>query len=113
MKYKIIINLIFATSILLNFIFLVDYLNRPTYQLGILKRDLNIMSFYDDTKVIFKIPKGMVVMDNSPQGIMAAGVFSANRISFSIMVDKNWIDYSQSIHLNNHQSLYESSESNH
>ena len=107
---KIIFNFIFIASILFNLLFLLEYSNLPTYQLGVLKQALKIEDFYGK-KVLFELPKGMAVMNNSPRNIASAGLFSPNRITFSIMVSSDSVDYSQSPLLTYTDSLYESSNS--
>jgi hypothetical protein len=104
------LSLALAFSLLLNLLFFVNYHSLPTYQLGILKKDLNITSFDNDSKILFKLPKGMIVMDNSPQGIASIGLFGSNRITFSVIASRSWVNYSQSKHLRELQSLYESSD---
>ena len=86
-----------------------NYINSPSNAVGILKKDINVAVLFDDQydkKVLFKLPKGMVVLDSSPQGIAAAGMFQPNRITFTIIVPDNSVDYSQSSILDNGDAIY-------
>ena len=77
--------------------------------LGRLSQDISVKGLFDgqyDNKFLFKLPKGMVVMDASPQGIASAGVFEPNRIEFTIIVPEDSVDYSQSFDLTPSDSLY-------
>ena len=78
---------IFGLSITLNIIFglgfLLNYINSPTYRLGILTQDINV-GFLAGDSTIYKIPKGITVCDVSPQGIAAIGQFENNRFEIII-----------------------------
>ena len=108
-RTNLIFIVIWMVSILANLLFLIDYYNRPTYRLGKLKKDINIDSFGSTKTNPFLLPKGMVIMDDSPRGIASAGLFRPDRITFSIMIDRDLVDYSQSSYLDYHESLYEHS----
>jgi hypothetical protein len=107
-----VVAIICIISLVLNLIFIVDYLNLPSYQLGVLRKDLYLDAFSADKKTIATLHKGMIVMDASPRFIASVGVFRPERISFTIMIDRNLVDYSQSANLSNGLSVYNSSGSN-
>ena len=57
---------IFRLSITCNIVFglgwFLNYMNSPTYKLGVLTQDVNA-GFIADDNTIFKIPKGITVRD--------------------------------------------------
>ncbi len=83
-------SLLLTISFLLNLIFilgLVFYkLNSPTYQLGILEKDVEVGVFGNDS-TIFTIPKGITVRDASERGLAAIGQFENER--FEIIITSN------------------------
>ena len=78
-------KILFFISILFNIFTMISSLNQPDYKLGILKRDVNIADYNDDSKVVFKLPKGMTIVDVSPRGLPSIGLFNAERFSFTIV----------------------------
>lgn len=108
MKEKI-FNFVFLLSVFLNLLLFTNYLNQPRYTLGKLRHEISVKGLFDgqyNNKVLFKLPKEMVVVDASPQGIAAAGVFEPNRIEFTIIVPANSVDYSQSGNIQRSDSIY-------
>ncbi len=93
-------KIIFWSSIILNIIFLFIFivglvwnkLNSPTDELGILMQDIEVGSFMGD-ETVFKLPKGLTVMNKSERGISAIGQFENNRFSIVITSDRDLIDY--------------------
>lgn len=89
-------KVIFILSILLNIIFGLNYLsdeiNEPTRELGRLKKDVEIRYFSWDS-VLFKLPKGLTVADESQRGISAIGLFENNRFSIVITSNEDMVDY--------------------
>lgn len=89
-------KVIFILSILLNIIFGLNYLsdeiNEPTRELGRLKKDVEIGYFSGDS-VLFKLPKGLTVADESQRGISAIGQFENNRFSIVITSNEDLVDY--------------------
>jgi len=88
---------IFRLSISLNIIFclgwLFVYINSPTNKLGVLKHDVNVGYFADDSTP-FIIPKGITVRDVSPRGINKIGLFEEYRFEVIITTDKaNFVNY--------------------
>ena len=74
-------------------ILLVQKLNAPTEKLGVLTREVTAGSF-GSSDVSFKLPKGLTVMDVSPQGISAIGMFEASRYAVVITTDEqNLVDF--------------------
>lgn len=72
LRLSITFNVIFSLGWFLN------YINSPTYQLGVLTQDVNA-GFLAGDSTIYKIPKGITVRDVSPRGIEAIGQFENNR----------------------------------
>jgi hypothetical protein len=97
--FRTIISVAFIVSILFNLFYLIDLSNRPTYQLGVLAQDVSVADFYNDSKVLFILPKDLTIMDASPRGIAAAGLFGRSRFTFTVM-ESGWhrdgplVDYS-------------------
>ena len=87
---------IFILSILLNILFgfnyLSDAINEPTRELGRLKKDIEIGYFSGDS-LLFKLPKGITVADESQRGISAIGQFENNRFSIVITSNDDLVDY--------------------
>lgn len=81
---------IFGISILFNVVFLIGYglnwINRPTYKLGRLEKNVKIGIFTSDS-TMFIIPKGLTVRDVSPRGIAAIGQFENERFEIIITSD--------------------------
>ncbi len=74
-------------------ILLIQKLNAPTEKLGVLTREVTAGSF-GSSDVSFKLPKGLTVMDVSPQGISAIGMFEASRYAVVITTDElNLVDF--------------------
>lgn len=95
-------------SLLLNLLFFAEALNYPTNQLGILREDITINNDFTG-KTLIKLPKGMVIIDTSPRFIATAGMANSDRISFNVVVNKEWIDYSQSSTISPSKSTYRGS----
>lgn len=95
-------------SLFLNLLFFVEALNYPTHQLGILREDIIINNDFTG-KTLMKLPKGMVIIDTSPQFIATAGMANSDRISFNVVIDKDWIDYSKSSTISPSNSTYRGS----
>jgi hypothetical protein len=68
---------VFRISILLNIVLLIGWglscLNRPSYKLGRLEKDITIGNFMGDS-LLFKLPKGLTVRNASERGISAIGL---------------------------------------
>jgi hypothetical protein len=80
-------NIIFATGWFLN------YINSPTYRLGVLTQDVNA-GFLGGDSTFYKIPKGITVRDVSPRGIAAIGQFENNRFELIFTTDRaNLVNY--------------------
>jgi len=83
---------IFRLSITFNIIFglgwFLNYINAPTYKLGVLTQDVNA-GFLAGDSTIYKIPKGITVRDVSPRGIAAIGQFENNRFELVFTTDRD------------------------
>ena len=83
---------IFRLSITFNIIFglgwFLNYINSPTYKLGVLTQDVNA-GFLAGDSTIYKIPKGITVRDVSPRGIAAIGQFENNRFELVFTTDRD------------------------
>ena len=81
---------IFRISITLNILFLIGWgwtsINRPSYKIGRLEKDIEIGIFTGDS-VIFTLPKGLTVRNASQRGLAAAGQFENER--FEIVITSN------------------------
>jgi hypothetical protein len=110
LKLKFSLAICLGFSITINIILLLEDFNRPTHKLGKLKNDISISSFSNGKSNLIKLPKGMIVMDNSPQGIAAIGTFNMDTIVFPIVIEKDLVDYSESSQIENKQSVYNSSK---
>ncbi|KAA5534373.1 hypothetical protein [Paenimyroides baculatum] len=87
---------IFNISILLNVLFIVvfvfNYFNSPTYELGRLKKDLKI-SYFSSDSTFFYLPKGLTVRNVSQRGIAAISQFENERFAIVITSDNDLVDY--------------------
>jgi hypothetical protein len=87
---------IFRVSILLNIILLIGWglnsLNRPSYKLGRLEKDITIGNFMGDS-LLFKLPKGLTVQNASERGLSAIGQFENERFQIVISSDDGLINY--------------------
>lgn len=70
-------------NILFILLLLVNSLNRPVYELGILSENVYVGKF-GNSDVIFKLPKGLTVRNESPRFIAAAGHFERHRFAITI-----------------------------
>lgn len=71
-------------NILFTAIFLLENLNQPTFELGVLTQDTNVGT-HGNSEVLFTLPKGLTVSNDSPRFIAAAiGQFEPNRFSISV-----------------------------
>lgn len=81
---------IFIISIAFNIIFLIGWglsrLNKPSYKLGRLEKDITIGYFMGDS-LIFTLPKGLTVKNVSERGINAIGQFENERFQIVITSD--------------------------
>jgi hypothetical protein len=81
---------VFRISILLNIVLLIGWglscLNRPSYKLGRLEKDITIGNFMGDS-LLFKLPKGLTVRNASERGISAIGQFENERFQIVISSD--------------------------
>ncbi len=98
---------LFFLSIFFNLVTVISSINLPSYKLGVLQRDLVIADYSNDRKVLFKIPKGLTVMDASPRGLGEVGLFLPKRFTFVIAGSNEFIDYSPSIAKSPDGSLYQ------
>lgn len=87
---------VFRISILLNIVLLISWglssLNRPSYKLGRLEKDITIGNFMGDS-LLFKLPKGLTVRNASERGISAIGQFENERFQIVISSDDELINY--------------------
>lgn len=81
LRISIILNILFGLGWFLNWV------NSPTYRLGILTQDVNA-GFLAGDSALYKIPKGITVRDVSPQGIAAIGQFENNRFEIVLTTDR-------------------------
>ena len=83
---------IFRLSIICNIVFglgwFLNYMNSPTYKLGVLTQDVNA-GFIADDNTIFKIPKGITVRDVSTHGFEAIGQFENNHFELVFTTDRD------------------------
>ncbi|MFV5696903.1 hypothetical protein ACM55H_00915 [Flavobacterium sp. ZT3R17] len=86
----------FRLSLTLNVIFLLcwslNYLNSPTYKLGVLTQDVKAGFFIGDS-VFINIPKGTTVRDISQQGLSAIGQFENNRFEIVVTSERDIVNY--------------------
>lgn len=113
MKTKFLRWLGLLLSVTLNIFFilliLVGSLNRPTYELGILSEDVYVGTF-GNSDVIFKLPKGLTVRNESPRFIAAAGQFERHRFATTVSGVNDEVEYGKSNH--SFGSLYSISSDN-
>ncbi len=87
---------IFRISIALNIIFLIGWglnnLNKPSYRLGRLEKDITIGNFMGDS-LKFTLPKGLTVRNASERGLSAIGQFENERFQIVITSDDALINY--------------------
>lgn len=81
LRISITLNILFGLGWFLNWV------NSPTYRLGILTQDVNA-GFLAGDSALYKIPKGITVRDVSPQGIAAIGQFENNRFEIVLTTDR-------------------------
>lgn len=87
----------FTFSIILNIllvaILLLENFNMPTYELGVLTQDTDVGS-RGSSEVIFTLPKGLTVSNDSPRFIAAIGQFEPERFSISVSSNSPFrVDY--------------------
>ena len=86
----------YRLSLALNVIFLLgwslNYLNSPTYKLGVLNQDVKA-GFFTGDSVFINIPKGTTVRDISQQGLSAIGQFENNRFEIVVTSERNIVNY--------------------
>ena len=87
---------IYKISISLNIIFLIGWglnsINRPSYKLGRLEKDLTIGYLAGDS-LLFTLPKGLTVRNASERGISAIGQFENERFQIVISSDDALVNY--------------------
>ena len=87
---------VFRISILLNIILLIGWglssLNRPSYKLGRLEKDITVGNFMGDS-LLFTIPKGLTVRNASERGLNAIGQFENERFQIVISSDDELVNY--------------------
>lgn len=87
---------IFIISIAFNIIFLIGWglnsLNKPSYKLGRLEKDITVGYFMGDS-ILFTLPKGLTVRNSSERGISAIGQFENERFQIVITSDDEMINY--------------------
>ena len=92
--YRVLIGISVLFNIVMGFDYLMILLNSPQDRRGVLTKDVYVGEFMDST-VLFKLPKGLTVRDQSPQFLAAAGQFEPYRFSIVMTTDKrNIVDYS-------------------
>jgi hypothetical protein len=72
-----------------------------------IEQDITIADYANDSKKLFKLPKGLTVMDFSPRGIATFGLFHPNRFSIVVTHGSNVIDYSSSTKKSPWGALYQ------
>ena len=92
------LNIALVLSLLLNIYLGFDYLlwklNAPQDRRGILTKDVVVGNFMGKN-ILFKIPKGITVRDESPQFLAAAGQFEPYRFSIVLTTqDEKVVNYS-------------------
>lgn len=83
-------KILFSASIILNIWSLLIWTNLPPSRCGVLIRDITVPLTKDVTIIL---PKGLVVSDESPQGLAAIGQFDPYRFSIIITSDFDMVDY--------------------
>lgn len=87
---------VFRISILLNIVLLIGWglssLNRPSYKLGRLEKDITVGNFMGDS-LLFTLPKGLTVRNASERGLNAIGQFENERFQIVISSDDELINY--------------------
>jgi hypothetical protein len=76
-----------VANVLLAGYLVLDRLNSPTRELGVLTRDVTAR-FPDGSGRTFHLPKGMTVRDETPRGIAAAGMFAPYRFAIVVMAEQ-------------------------
>lgn len=99
MKFLRRFGLLFSITLNILFIllFLVESLNRPTYDLGILSENVYVGTF-GNSDIIFKLPKGLTVRNESPRFIAAAGQFERHRFAITISGVDDEVEYGSNNH---------------
>ena len=67
-------------------------LNKPSYRLGRLEKDITIGHFMGDS-LLFTLPKGLTVRSASERGLNAIGQFENERFQIVISSDDELINY--------------------
>jgi hypothetical protein len=86
-------NLLISCLLLVSFW---GFINEPTKKHGILTEDLSI---YLHNDLLFKLPKGLAVKDETPNGINSIGLLG-DRFMFSITfssASEDFVDFSKTI----------------
>lgn len=87
---------VFRISILLNIILLIGWglrsLNKPSYKLGRLEKDITVGNFMGDS-LLFTLPKGLTVRNASERGLNAIGQFENERFQIVISSDDELVNY--------------------
>ncbi|CAN1213497.1 hypothetical protein TUMEXPCC7403_25045 [Tumidithrix helvetica PCC 7403] len=86
-------NLFIACLLLVSFW---NFTNQPTKKQGIITEDISI---YLHNDLLFKLPKGVMVIDETPNGINSIGLLG-DRFMFSIIfssTSEDFVDFSKTI----------------
>lgn len=83
-------KVLFVTSIALNLWFLLVWSSQPPFRCGVLIRDITVPL---TKEVTITLPKGLVVRDDSPNGLAAIGTFDKNRFSITVTSDFKMVEY--------------------
>lgn len=84
--YKILLSISVVVNVVLGFDYLLHQLIAPPNRRGVLTTDVFVGEFMDST-VLFTLPKGLTVRDESPQFLAAAGHFEPYRFSIVLTTD--------------------------
>jgi hypothetical protein len=111
---KLLWRLLIVLSIFFNIFTFVDRTAMPDYKLGSLRQDIEVSDYGDDSKVLFRLPKNITVMDVSPRGIATIGLFDSERFSIVVVApgSADFIDYSTNAVKLDHGALYRVSQNN-
>ena len=89
-RISITLNLIFGIGLLLN------YINSPSYDLGVLKEDVKLGLFNKTDTTLFALPKGLTVRNISQRGMSAIGQFENNRFEIVVTTERDdLVDYNR------------------
>jgi hypothetical protein len=83
-------KVVFIASIVLNLWFIFNWMDQPAHRYGVLISDVTVPLTKDAT---IMLPKGLVVRDESLQGISSIGQFDEYRFSITITSGFKMVDY--------------------